>query len=166
MTRPRSVLAAALAMLLCTVAATPLAAAGQAAGGATRIDAAGGPQGGNPDGGGGRFTLQGGARHDSGTMTYSFKLEGGAANAAGQRPAGVKGTIYLNGKGGQLVLVLKGSSLDAVGDGAVTGRDVWTGTWVVDGGTGTYRGTSGTGAYVGIAGPGARLALRLTGHLR
>jgi hypothetical protein len=130
-----------------------------------QIDIAGAPVGGNPRGGGGRFSTQGRTAGDAGTATYSFAFPGSGTSPSGQPYARFKGTLYLTGRRGSLVLATKGLSFGASGDGADAGRDVWTGTWHIVGGTGSYAGMKGNGALVGIAGPSAKVALRLNGHV-
>jgi len=152
--------------LVCAAAllTAPLAAGAAPAGKPVQIDVAGGPQGGNPDGGGGRFTLRSAGTRDAGANTYSFVFSAPETNSLGQPFGRLKGTIYLTGKSGGLVLTAKGLSYSATGDGVASGRDVWTGTWTVTSASGTYSGLKGTGAFVGIVGPSAKVALRLNGH--
>jgi hypothetical protein len=114
-----------------------------------KIDIGGAPQGGNPSGGGGVFTLRAAGRSDKGTDSYSF------ANGVG--------TVYLNGKHGQLVVRLKARSSGLEVDSE--GLDLWTGTWKIVSGTGSYATAHGVGAYVGIVGPSYRVALHLEGFL-
>ena len=127
--------------------AAPFAAAHTAGKAVIRIDINGAPQGGNPSGGGGTFTLHSGATSDKGTETYSFFGSGG--------------NITLSGKKGQIVLRTKsrpsGLSVDS------EGLDLWTGTWKVQSATGAYAGMHAVGAYVGIIGPSYNVALHLEG---
>ena len=125
----------------------------------------GGPSGGNPNGGTGRFTLRWAGLNDRGEMTYSVVFPSSGTNADGQSYAVFDATIYVFGSRGRLVLALHGTSLGAVGDGAVTGEDVWQGEWRVLETAGHYRRLRGSGRLSGIAGPGARLALRLDGSM-
>jgi hypothetical protein len=114
-----------------------------------RIDAAGAPSGGNPNGGGGRFTLRAGRATDRGSDSYAF--------------AGSSGRLTLTGRHGTLFLKLKrtrsGLSVDS------EGLDLWTGTWSVSGGTGVYDGVTGVGAFLGVIGPSYRVAFHLEGFL-
>jgi hypothetical protein len=134
---------------LCTVLACVTSATVSAAATATktvvRIDLKGEPQGGNPSGGGGTFTLSSGAIADHGSSSYSFFTSG----------ATLKGTITLDGKKGSLTLSTtsrpSGLSVDS------QGLDLWVGNWKVIGATGAYQGTDALGAYVGIIGPAMRL---------
>jgi hypothetical protein len=156
----------ALAGIACAAAmlAAPMATGASTAAKPVQIDVAGGPQGGNPDGGGGRFTLRSAGTPDAGASTYSFVFSKSGTTSLGQPFAHVKGTIYLTGKRGGLVLAVKGLTYGATGDGVTSGRDVWTGTWNVTSASGGYAGTKGTGAFVGIVGPSVRVALRLNGR--
>jgi hypothetical protein len=143
----------------------PVAAARLAEQAPVRISLSGSPQGGNPSGGGGQFSLRFGSSTDGGPDAYSFWFGAPGTTAAGQHYATVHGTLTLTGRKGQLVLVTVGRAFGAVGDGAQDGSDVLLGTWTVLDGTGAYTGLRGSGAYAGIAGPGAAVALRLDGRL-
>jgi hypothetical protein len=151
--------------ILASLLVLPLATAGGAARTIARIDVSGAPSGGNPDGGSGRFALTAGRARDAGRSSYSVTFGGSGTSASGQPSGHVKATVTLMGKDGQLRIVAKGLTVGASGDGAISGRDVWAGTWTVLGGDGSYAGTHGSGAFVGIAGPSARVVMRLYGHL-
>ena len=114
-----------------------------------KIDMRGAPQGGNPQGGGGTFTLHLGGASDKGASSYSF-----FGNPT-------KGSITLTGAHGELDLrtTSRPSGLSVDGQGL----DLWTGTWTITGGTGSYAGAHGVGAYVGIIGPSYRVALHFEG---
>jgi hypothetical protein len=114
-----------------------------------RIDPRGAPEGGNPTGGGGTFTLRSGGNSDGEIASYSFF------------GTPTKGSITLTGKHGGLVLrtASKPSGLSVASEGL----DIWTGTWTIASGTGTYAGAHGVGAYVGIIGPSYKVALHLEG---
>ena len=161
----RQLTAVSAVAILAVALLAPLTSAAGTAPKHVRIDLAGGPAGGNPDGGTGRFTLRLGAVRDAGTLSYSFTLKGAGTNAGGQSVGRVTGTLYLTGKAGGMVLVTEGLTYGATGDGAVSGRDIWTGRWNLQSASGAYHGLAGKGAFVGIAGPSAKVALRLDGHM-
>lgn len=133
---------------LALIVAAPVGAVSSARKDVLRIDVKGGPQGGNPSGGGGTFTLHVGSQADKGTQYYSF----GAAN---------KGNITLTGRRGELVLRTRATNSGLHVDSQ--GTDLWTGMWTIVSGTGSYAGAHGVGAYVGIVGPGYRIALHFEG---
>jgi hypothetical protein len=143
-TRPVGVATAVVAALLL---GCPLTAGAGATKSVIRIDVNGAPQGGNPSGGGGRFTLRNGSLTDKGIDSYS--LSSG------------KGTITLTGKRGTLMLATKSTRSGLHVDSE--GLDIWTGTWSVVDGDGAYEGVHAIGAYVGIIGPSYRVALHLEG---
>ena len=153
-------LAITLSMLAATTAAamyisTSTAGAGQAHTTAakivTRIDLKGRPEGGNPQSGGGTFTLHSRGLADRGSSSYSFF-------AAGPK---TKGTITLTGKKGTLTLrtTSRPSGLHVDGHGL----DLWVGTWKVAAADGAYKGAHGLGAYVGIIGPAYAVAFHFEG---
>jgi len=117
----------------------------------TRIDLKGQPEGGNPQSGGGTFTLHSGRLTDQGSSSYSFFV-------AGQK---TKGTITLTGKKGTLTLQTtsrpSGLRVDS------HGLDLWVGTWKVAEADGAYKGAHGLGAYIGIIGPAYAVAFRFEG---
>ena len=148
----RSVLLAAVAgtaALLTLLFASPLGATGNAQKVVIRIDIAGRPAGGNPQGGAGTFVLRSGAVADTGSESYAFY------------GSPIQGDITLTGKHGELDLHTKsrpsGLSVDS------QGLDLWTGTWSIASGTGSYAGAHAVGAYVGIIGPSYHIALHLEG---
>jgi len=147
---PRLVIMAASAALACVLAAT-VSARSTAPKTVVRIDLRGNPQGGNPQSGGGTFTLQSGSVTDRGSSSYSFF-------ASGQK---TKGTITLTGKKGTLTLTTtsrpSGLNVDS------QGLDLWVGTWKIADADGTYTGIHGVGAYLGIIGPSYAVALHLEG---
>ena len=149
MARTRAVGIAAAAVAASLVVC-PLVAGSTASKSVITIDVNGAPRGGNPSGGGGRFTLQNGSLADKGIDSYSFSLS-----------APTKGTITLTGKRGGLMLATRGtrSGLSVDGDGL----DIWTGTWSVVRADGAYADMHAVGAYVGVIGPAYRVALHLVG---
>lgn len=138
-----------VSLLLVVVAVAMPAHAREARKQVIRIDVGGAPQGGNPSGGGGKFTLRAGGRSDKGTETYSFGDAGG--------------NVTLNGKHGQLVLRLKPKNTGLEVDSE--GLDLWMGTWKIVSGTGAYADAHGVGGYVGIIGPSYAVAFHLEGFL-
>ena len=138
---------AAGAAVAALTGATPLTAAPDTGKVVVRIDVKGEPQGGNPSGGGGTFTMRVGAAADKGTDYYSF--------------SGSAGNITLTGKHGELVVRTKSRPSGLHVDSE--GLDIWTGTWSILSGTGSYAGAHGVGAYVGIIGPSHKVALHLEG---
>jgi hypothetical protein len=117
----------------------------------TRIDLKGRPEGGNPQSGGGTFTLHSGKLTDRGSSSYSF-------SAAGQK---TEGTITLTGKKGSLTLQTTSRPSGLHVDG--NGLDLWVGTWKVAAADGAYKGAHGVGAYVAIIGPAYAVAFRFEG---
>src|SRR5262245_2242613 len=102
---------------------SPAGAASMTGKAVIRIDAKGAPSGGNPSGGSGSFALRSVGLVDKGADSYSF--------------SGARGTVYLRGRKGDLVLQLKrrpsGLNVDS------EGLDLWAGTWkVAAGSTGAY----------------------------
>ena len=128
------------------------ALAGSQASGKTvmRLEVMGGPSGGNPAGGSGRFTLKSAGSADRGTDYYSF--------------SGSSGQVDLTGKKGGLVLLLKARPSGLHVDSE--GLDLWTGTWSILSGTRAYADLKGVGAYVGIIGPSYKVALHLEGFVQ
>lgn len=117
----------------------------------TRIDLKGRPEGGNPQSGGGSFTLHSGRLSDHGSSSYSFSASGTTT----------KGTITLSGKKGTLTLQTTSRPSGLHVDGR--GLDLWVGTWKVARADGAYEGTHGLGAYVGIIGPAYAIAFHFEG---
>lgn len=138
-----------LPLVLVAAIATPFAAGGTVTKRVVRIDVVGAPQGGNPNGGGGKFVLRAIGLSDHGTDSYSFDN-------------GV-GTVTLTGKRGMVMLRLKARPSGLHVDSE--GLDLWTGTWTITGGTDAYESAHGVGAYVGVVGPSYKLALHLEGFL-
>jgi len=145
----RAIAIAGVAGLLAMVVTSPLSAEGVAGKVVLQIDLKGAPEGGNPAGGGGTFTLRSGATSDKGIASYSFF------------GTPTRGNITLTSKHGGLVLRTSsrpsGLSVDS------QGLDLWTGTWTIASGTGTYAVAHGVGAYVGIIGPSYKVALHFEG---
>jgi hypothetical protein len=140
-------LAVLAALALCVTAAARNAAPKTV----VRIDLKGHPQGGNPTGGGGTFTLHSGSAADKGASSYSFSISGSTT----------KGTLTLDGSKGSLTLRTtsrpSGLNVDS------QGLDLWLGTWSIVDGDGAYKGAHGVGAYIGIIGPSYAVALHLEG---
>ena len=145
----RVIVIAGVVVLLAMVLGSPLTAGGAAGKVVLKIDLKGAPVGGNPNGGGGTFTLRSGATTDKGIASYSFF------------GTPTKGSITLTGKNGGLVLRTasrpSGLSVDS------QRLDLWTGTWRIASGTGAYAGAHGVGGYVGIIGPSYKVALHFEG---
>jgi len=130
-------------LALCSIASAHVAAPKTV----VRIDLKGKPQGGNPTGGAGTFTLRSGSIADQGTSSYSF--------------SGSTGTITLMGKKGDLTLRTKSRPSGLEVDSQ--GLDLWVGTWSIAEADGVYKGVHGVGAYVGIIGPAYAVALHFEG---